>query len=65
MKKYGILLMALLGSVSAWAHPGHGHFAGNTLAHYLTSTQHLVPIAVGIVLVAAMGYQFAKSRNKS
>ena len=51
MAKRNIQLFVLLmvGSIPAFGHPGHGHFAGNSLAHYLTSTEHLLPIALGVV----------------
>jgi hypothetical protein len=47
--------MALLGSGTALAHPGHGHGGGDfSLPHYLTEPAHLL-FVVPVLLVALFG----------
>jgi hydrogenase/urease accessory protein HupE len=66
MKKLLALFVAIASVSGAWAHPGHGH--GNPLSpgHYVTTPEHVLPlaltIAVGIILA---NWFVAKRLNKS
>ncbi|MCB9081026.1 MAG: hypothetical protein H6555_04865 [Lewinellaceae bacterium] len=50
-------LIATLGSLPLGlsAHPGHGTFSGNELAHYFTSAEHAVPVLIlAVALIVAL-----------
>ncbi len=53
------LFMILFISVSAFAHPGHGHHQDTpqSLMHYLTSPLHLVSILVVLALTVYVSYR--------
>lgn len=51
MKKI-LLGAALLSSVFAFAHEGHGHTHGFTITHYMVETEH----ALVLVLMSAVIY---------
>ena len=54
-----LVLIALLFSVNAMAHPGHGTFTGQEVWHYVTSPMH-VGIALGAVVILIAGYKVLK-----
>jgi hydrogenase/urease accessory protein HupE len=53
------LIVMMLLTASAYAHPGHGHHldAPQGLMHYLTSPVHLVSILVVLSLVVYVSYR--------
>jgi len=60
-QRLALVLAALLGSVAASAHPGHGVGDGTSLLHYLTS-----PLHVGramLVLTALAGLSMLQRRK--
>ena len=59
-----LVLIALLFSVNAMAHPGHGTFGGHELWHYVTSPMH-VGIVLGSVVILFAGYKFFKSSKST
>ena len=54
-----LFVMAMLFSVTAFAHPGHGTFGGHGVMHYLTSPLH-VGLALGVVVILIAGYKVFK-----
>ena len=57
--------MALLGSGTAFAHPGHGQGGGDFSAlHYLGEPEHLLFAAPLVVLVALLGARALRSRRR-
>lgn len=60
MLRKAISLMAAFAGLPllALAHDGHGHFHGYQLAHYFTSSEHAIPIA--LALVAGVAFFIAR-----
>lgn len=58
-----LVVFAILFSMDAMAHPGHGTFGGHEVWHYVTSPIH-IGIVLGIVAVLIVGYKVFK-RTKS
>ena len=56
-RKIQLLALLLTGSIPALAHGGHGHFEGHSPMHYLFSTEHVIPIAI-VIVVGVCLYQF-------
>lgn len=54
MKKLLLVLSALV-PATVFAHEGHGFFNGHSLAHYLGSAEHSIPL----VAIVALGVFFA------
>ena len=59
-----LVVVGLLFSVSAVAHPGHGTFSGHELWHYVTSPMH-VGIGLTVIVVALAVYKVLRAPNKS
>ena len=59
-----LIVIAMLFSVTAYAHPGHGTFNGHEIWHYVTSPVHM-GIALGIVVVLFAGYKLFKRQSKT
>ena len=59
-----LVVVGLLFSVSAVAHPGHGTFSGHELWHYVTSPMH-IGIALGAIAIMIAGYKVFKARRSS
>lgn len=51
VKKVMLAISALFISGIALAHPGHGTFTGNEIAHYLTSPVH-IGVALAVIVLA-------------
>lgn len=64
MFRKATLLAAVFASLPffALAHEGHGHFHGYELAHYFTSQEHAVPIA--LALIAGLAFFLGRARAK-
>jgi hypothetical protein len=59
-----LVVMGLLFSISAVAHPGHGTFSGHEVWHYVTSPMH-VGIGLTVIVVALAVYKVLRAPNKS
>ena len=59
-----LIVVGLLFSVSAVAHPGHGTFTGHELWHYVTSPMH-IGIVLGAIAIIIAGYKVFKAQRSS
>jgi hypothetical protein len=63
MKRMNLFFAALLATpAAALAHAGHGAFDGLSPAHYLSSPEHVIPIALGVVLLGILAWRRARSK---
>lgn len=53
------LIMVFVTTVSAFAHPGHGHHQAEPmgLMHYLSSPIHMIMLLVVVALIAYLAYR--------
>ena len=59
-----LVVVGLLFSVTAVAHPGHGTFSGHEIWHYVTSPMH-IGIALTVIVIAIAIYKVFKAPGKS
>jgi len=59
-----LVVVGLLCSVSAVAHPGHGAFSGHEVWHYVTSPMH-IGIGLTVIVIAVAIYKVFRAPNKS
>ena len=59
-----LVVVGLLFSISAVAHPGHGTFTGHEIWHYVTSPMH-IGIALTAIVVGIAIYKVFKAPKKS
>ena len=59
-----LVVVGLLFSVTAMAHPGHGTFSGHEIWHYVTSPMH-IGIALTAILIGIAVYKVFKAPKKS
>jgi len=59
-----LVVVGLLISITASAHPGHGTFSGHEIWHYTTSPMH-VGIVLGALVILIAGYKVFKARRRS
>ena len=57
MKKALFSLSILSLPLAAFAHDGHGYFAGHNPAHYLASPAHLIPIAFAVFCLGLLAWR--------
>ena len=59
-----LVVVGLLFSITASAHPGHGTFSGHEIWHYVTSPMH-VGIAITAIVIGIAVYKVFKAPKKS
>lgn len=59
-----LVVVGLLFSITAMAHPGHGTFSGHEIWHYVSSPMH-VGIALTAIVVGIAVYKVFKAPKKS
>jgi len=59
-----LVVVGLLFSVSAVAHPGHGSFSGYEVWHYVTSPMH-IGISLLVIVIAFTIYRVIKNPDQS
>ena len=59
-----LVVVGLLFSITAMAHPGHGTFSGHEIWHYVSSPMH-VGIALTAIVVGIAVYKVFRAPKKS
>jgi hypothetical protein len=63
--RVSLLVLTILFSGTAMAHPGHGTFGGHEIWHYVSSPIH-IGIVLGVTVILIAGYKvFKRTRSSS